>query len=310
MNPTRTSRLYALRFLGPIPGEEIEKDMVATPVEVDTKEFSEVIGDSTVGFLRLSVVAGKEGADSAGTGVLVSVGKVHGVLTAAHVINALPKSGNVGLVTFQKFARLPHKLQIDMSLTGTICFSAPEWGQNGPDIGFLRLPEDVVGTLKARCLFRNLDIGEARFQDRPVPSSYSMDALAGVLDERTQTVAPASSPVAITREFEARFQIGNITPIPEVDGFDRCTFVAALADLLPHPASYEGTSGGGLWRVYFDFDAEKKPYVVEHRLVGIAYFQSSPICDKRVIFGHGPRSIYVNIKNEIKAKWADARDQQ
>jgi hypothetical protein len=136
-------------------------------------------------------------------------------LTAAHVINALPKSGNVGLGDISKFARLPHKLQIDMSLTGTICFSAPEWGQNGPDIGFLRLPEDVVGTLKARCLFRNLDIGEARFQDRPVPSSYSMDALAGVLDERTQTVAPASSPVAITREFEARFQIGNITPIPK-----------------------------------------------------------------------------------------------
>jgi hypothetical protein len=34
--------------------------MVATPVEVDTKEFSEVIGDSTVGFLRLSVVAGRK----------------------------------------------------------------------------------------------------------------------------------------------------------------------------------------------------------------------------------------------------------
>ena len=55
-----------------------------------TEDISREISHFTVGFAALSVKDHVEDATSAGSGTLVTIGSVEGILTAAHVVEALP----------------------------------------------------------------------------------------------------------------------------------------------------------------------------------------------------------------------------
>src|SRR5438445_123735 len=66
-------------------------------------------------FGLLRVENGAEHIRSAGSGTLVTVGSVHGVLTAAHVIEALPKIGQVGIITSVDESPPAQALKIEMS---------------------------------------------------------------------------------------------------------------------------------------------------------------------------------------------------
>jgi hypothetical protein len=68
--------------------------------QISTAEISRDISSFTIGFARLIAQNNVEDVTSAGSGSLVTVGSVHGILTAAHVVDALPARGNVGLVTY------------------------------------------------------------------------------------------------------------------------------------------------------------------------------------------------------------------
>jgi len=67
---------------------------------LSTQQISKGIAHFTIGFARLTASKTAEDAESAGSGTLVTIGSLHGVLTAAHVLDALPKKGAVGIVTF------------------------------------------------------------------------------------------------------------------------------------------------------------------------------------------------------------------
>jgi hypothetical protein len=58
------------------------------------------IAPFSIAFAKLNVVGGEEDATPAGSGALVTVGSLHGILTAAHVLEALPDHGEVGLIRF------------------------------------------------------------------------------------------------------------------------------------------------------------------------------------------------------------------
>jgi hypothetical protein len=58
--------------------------------------LSDQINNSAVGFLKFRD-NGQE-ADVAGSGTFVQLGKIKGILTAGHVIDNLPETGQVGLV--------------------------------------------------------------------------------------------------------------------------------------------------------------------------------------------------------------------
>ena len=55
--------------------------------------------DYSVGFVRVeSTLRGPKDVTLLGSGILVSVGTTHAVLTAHHVLSALPRSGRLGLL--------------------------------------------------------------------------------------------------------------------------------------------------------------------------------------------------------------------
>jgi hypothetical protein len=69
-------------------------------VLIPTAEIGQHAANFTIGFGKLSVRDNVEYVVSAGSGTLTTVGSIHGVLTAAHVLdaeherNALPDEGN------------------------------------------------------------------------------------------------------------------------------------------------------------------------------------------------------------------------
>ena len=66
-------------------------------VDLKTGLISDEVTHFAAGFVRIEAHDNKERGVSAGSGTLVSVGSVHGILTAAHVLEALPRSGEVGI---------------------------------------------------------------------------------------------------------------------------------------------------------------------------------------------------------------------
>lgn len=68
------------------------------------------------------------------------------------------------------------------------------------------------------------------------------------------------------------------------------------------PNSFEGTSGGGVWRFYVT-EKEGKPEVVDRRLIAVPFHQSFTADGKREITCHGSKSIYGTLVDQVEARW-------
>jgi hypothetical protein len=274
-------------------------------VELDLRSFAESIAPYSVGFLKPNSPDQPQSLESLGSGVLVSIGQVYGVLTAAHVLAAIPEVGQISLVTFPQKRKKLQNLSFEMSHTERLNLGAPPWKETGPDIGFLRLASDIVGTLKSSSSFRNLRLA-AGVEPLAGPKSIQfVDAVLGVVDERTHA-ENWEQPGLIIKKFEAIFMDGNVTPVQSSGDFDYCSFLPRRGDSGNLPSNFGGMSGGGVWRIYYDGKPGEKTYLVESRLWGICYYQTEISNDSRKIIGHGPNSIYKVIIKKIEDKWPDA----
>jgi hypothetical protein len=74
---------------------------MARTITIPTARVSDAMAAYTIGFAKLEVHDRVEDAVGAGSGTLVSVGKVRGILTAAHVLTNLPDQGEVGIVEYR-----------------------------------------------------------------------------------------------------------------------------------------------------------------------------------------------------------------
>src|SRR5436190_14729573 len=108
---------------------------------LSTEQISKDVSYFTIGFATLSVKGNVEDAVCAGSGTLVTVGSLHGILTAAHVLDNLPAKGQVGLVTHADDPSRFQKQSITMEHTDSVLMRGATFDRKGPDLGFLRLPQ-------------------------------------------------------------------------------------------------------------------------------------------------------------------------
>jgi hypothetical protein len=264
------------------------------------ENFKMAARNMTVGFMKLRRQSETvEDADPSGTGTLVRVGKVAGILTASHVLHELPKSGQVGLMRITDRADRPQKMKIEMDQTERLTFGRDPFGALGPDLGFLRLPEDLAGWLDAMNGFLNLEVRRPEMLASPDAEPH-LDALIGVVAERTRKLAGSeqNSPLV---ETNALFTSGEVVARLTAYGLD----VLQFRDTLPpekRPRSYQGTSGGGLWRMYLGADLHS---VRDRCLVGVAFYEFEN--DGRMtVTCHGPGAIYGATIDAIRRKWPGA----
>ncbi|MGL5168979.1 MAG: hypothetical protein ACRC9K_24120 [Afipia sp.] len=217
-------------------------------VVVPTEEIGREIANFTIGFAKLVVENKHEDAIGAGSGTLVVLGKVYGIVTAAHVLDALPDYGPVGLVRYQ--GDMQHEKQtLDMAATTKLVIPAEEFGLNGPDLGFLRIPEQNIGWLKAILSFYNLRRYRDEFIAQSLPAGATVYAVAGMIDERTKNYLPQGKG-GRRKGFEAIFTNGDITAEREVDGYGLLDFIPVEYPDFKMPGNFEGTSGGCLAAIF------------------------------------------------------------
>ena len=262
------------------------------------------VADFTVGFATLRTCGGTQDADPAGSGALVTVGSVHGILTAAHVLKHLPDQGEVGLVRFPRVQSGTQRLTIDMGQVEKLTLAADAVGPEGPDLGFLRLSPMDAEAINARNVFFNLEIRRKSVLAGENPDLQCFDALSGMIAERTTDLPPEEWGTRV-KGFHALFGVGMVVGERESNGFDLLDFEVTYRAGSVSPDSYHGMSGGALWRVYCTKDDDGQPSVSEKKVFGVAFHQSDISNQKRIITCHGPRSVYGRLIDAVREKWPE-----
>jgi hypothetical protein len=289
---------------GPSRGSE-QRRRVTIPIADRGRHVS----NYAVGFGRFIVQDKSERAVAAGSGTLVKVGSVHGILTAAHVFREdnLPAGEEVALILSSESPSRARRMALRIQRGDTLVFDGKDdTGLVGPDLGFLRIFPPLPGSLEALgCTFYNLKKWADDVLLDKAPAKDSVDSVIGIVAERARIVAGKGKPTETI--FEMHFCGGSSDPTRLVTDYDLIDF-QATNDLDPDynlPSDYRGTSGGALWRFYFVMEGEE-PTIVTGRLIGVPFRQSDATADgKRVLTCHGPKSIYSKLVAAIETRWPE-----
>jgi len=274
-------------------------EMTAINLTFNCAAAAREIANFSVGLATLSVRDAVDDAVPAGSGTLVTVGTIVGILTAAHVVKNLPNRGQVALIGFRGNPTLIQKQTIDMALAEKLVIADGNGGPTGPDLGFVRLPMINVGNLQASNSFLNLGVRHGI--ELPARKGWAyVDAVVGVVAEWTKDVPPAR-PSTRLKTFELLFGGGTVTSKYQPGDFDLFTFQPEFEEGKEPPTSYGGVSGGGVWRTYFIPDGSNR--VIENRLIGVAFYEFPASDGAKGIICHGPRSIYERAIGKIKEVW-------
>jgi hypothetical protein len=268
---------------------------------LSTEKISKDISYFTIGFATLSVKGNVEDARCAGSGTLVTVGSLYGILTAAHVLDNLPKKGQVGLVTHADDPSRFQKQVIAMEHTDSVVMRGTTFDQKGPDLGFLRLPQESVGWITAKNSFYNLNKHRADVLAGNEPTQSHVDAVTGMIHELT-TEEPPGRPKVRRISFTAIFCGAHLAALRYLTNYELHYFELTNDPGFALPQSFGGTSGGSTWRFYVA-EKDDEITVVDRRLVGVPFFQSLTYNGKREITCHGPKGIYGSFIDAIAERW-------
>lgn len=268
-----------------------------TDLSFDCADLASVLRCYTIGFGRfLKDAAQFQDVVPAGSGTLVTIGGVYGAVTARHVLKNLERDREVAIVSFSTG---PYQ-QRTIDITQCELFSLPgSDGPLGPDLAFLRLPQISIETLKATNSFYPLD--------KPQQTVGSLRGL-GMIDTVLGVVAEWSDDIEHTTKrrrklFQLLFAGGRTeAEVREQEGYDLLTFRPTFEEIRA-PTSFEGVSGGGLWRTFFKPDGSNE--VVDRRLLGVAFYEE-PTPSGLVLTCHGPQSIKEKLIPSVSAHWGYA----
>lgn len=246
----------------------------------------ERIGQHSIGFVR--VLGNEDDAAIAGSGTLITAAGRFAILTADHVLQALPTSGPLSFVIVREGWTHRHRLQLDSFALEKKTVGKASHTADGPDIGVLILPPRDAAVLGTFQTFYNVDKRRERMLSQRVTEENW--ALFGMLEERTIDAMPDGK-FARIKGFYGHVGFGT-KPIERTSsGWDYLDFIALYNDHYQGPESYQGTSGGGLWQVEYK-ETGGAVEVAEVWLSGVAYFESPRPADTRTIYCHGRKSIY------------------
>jgi hypothetical protein len=236
-------------------------------------------------------------AASLGSGTLVSFGALHGILTAAHVVDLLLNDAKeVGLAYFTTRPAEAQGIRFHPDRIEHVKIGDEPYSERGPDLAFLKLPSETVSALSANCSFLNLP-REARLSETAPPkTAMQCDIVIGLVGRWDADDASKILDKGIVSGLQ---NWGSTIELPPHDGLDRLEFTPFANSEFPLPDSYGGTSGGALWRIY----SEGKGSFSQARLLGIPFFQIYMAGSTPKIICHGPSSIYHYLMEKISEQW-------
>ena len=253
------------------------------------KSTVDFLVDCFIGFVKLE----GRNASFVGSGTLVSVGNTKAILTADHVLEALPETGPVGVALPTRFDARVYSPKIQMDYVRKVRVGRGEEEAKGPDLGLLILPEPVSSLIPSSKTFYNLTKRRMKVLNSPLPFETCTWVLSGVPAEWTKDVTPEAGFAAV-KGFHLTTGFGVVSKECERNDFDYLEFVAKYSAAYEGPNQFGGYSGGGLWHV--PLDKERGQIIAKDRILsGVAFWQSPIVGDERTIRCHGRKSIYQRV---------------
>jgi hypothetical protein len=232
-----------------------------------------------------------------GSGTLINAEKVKGVLTAAHVLKVVLKEREIGLLEFPVRPDQSQRLRIETHDLYHVHIGDDPFGEEGPDIAFIRIPPTLADALAANSSFINFAKQAASAFTSPPENSESIDAVLGAIGKWQQPPRDVAK-LRITG-LGGLHNVGTAKEIAPAHDLDRYQFDPLPAIDFRLPDTYGGTSGGGLWRAY----TNSQKHLLQLRLLGVAYYETGD--DQPKIICHGPKSVYESLTQRMKEEWPD-----
>lgn len=256
----------------------------ANDIPLDLKvKISQAIEPSTI-ILLLN-------GELTGSGTLVTVDGIHGILTAAHVAgkwqNTRLKDQRAKQLGFLPDRRNSSLLEEQLEYFRILSLEPGPVETFGPDLAFVRIPSwtKFLSTLVAKKSFFDLTGPAVRNRLIAVARNTPL-AACGVVDERTEK----KGNLITLNQFVL---LGSEPQLFEADGYDYIDLRSRRSLEPKTPNSFGGLSGCGLWKFSLAkiSEGEIKPF--DFQIAGVAFYQL-PETDDGVatIRFHGPDSIY------------------
>lgn len=266
----------------------------------DCADLARTLSHYTIGFGRF-LKDGNRSDDvvAAGSGTLVTIGRVHGVLTARHVLTNIERDDRVAIMRFPNRPELLQQQTIDLKQAEFLSLPGTD-GPLGPDLAFLRLPLVNIENLGGTNSFFPLDA-----ELPPMHGNYkglgAIDTVLGVVAEWSHDLEHT---VERRRKHFMMLFAGGVThnTVKHHEGYDVLAFRPTFEDDMP-PPSYEGVSGGGMWRTFFKPNGSNE--VVHRRLIGVAFYENETEAGM-VLSCHGPDSLALRLIPAARERWSDA----
>lgn len=262
------------------------------------------LNDYSIGFVLPKTGRDVLDAELGGSGTLVSIDEVHGILTARHVIEHLRKSDQIGLVLPSPGTN-PYNNVFRTDECSDLSFCCQGWPADGPDLGILIPSPPVLSSLRAKKSFYNLSKRQERMLHKPERLEHGFWVLSGFAGEWTGDGSPQGGFQRV-KFFKGMYGEGKVTEEYNRDDFDYLVFEALYNELYESPNSYGGYSGGALWHFLVKPDGDKLQ-VADRLLSGVAFYQSEKKTDgsghvTREITCHGRRSVYQALIDKVRAQ--------
>lgn len=259
----------------------------------DTKdEILKSIAPFTIAFLR-DDPSGDGSADLVGSGVLVSAGGHRAILTAAHVLDAIPSTPRIRLL----LGPTNHIESIDLAGVSIVTIARGREEALGPDLGIIRLAPSIASAVAARKVFYNLDTRREQVLNDSPDLRDGVWCVQGFLAENT-SIADDSDGRGKTKYFYNFTGFGGPDTCTRRDGFDYVDFPVEHEARAESPVSWGGMSGGGIWQVRLRRESNelKRAGLL---LAGVLFYQVATTPISCGVVGHARESIYANAYDAI-----------
>src|SRR5262249_42478704 len=143
----------------------------------------------------------------------------------------------------------------------------------GPDLGFLRLPNESIGWIKAKGSFYNLGKRRKDVLSNTEPSPSRADTITGMIHEFTKDVS-GQKPRVRSISFSAIFCGVRLIALRFLDNYELYFFEPTNDPGFALPQSFQGTSGGSVWRFYV-VEKDGAAEVIDRRLLAVPFYEST-----------------------------------
>lgn len=230
-----------------------------------------------------------------GSGTFIRIGPKSGILTAQHVADQLDGDCALGL----PITKEENKLAIGTSNLNIVEIARATTPSDGPDLAFIGLGFPDVSNIRPVKSFYDLDSDKEKMIANPPELGEGIWCACG---SPYVNIREEVSEIGSTAALALNSYCGFTTPTKgyEIGIYDYIELGVNYA-AGPHvPATFRGTSGGGLWQVLIN---ETSAGVLEQAgfyLSGVIFYESQRENERRFIRCHGRRSVYQAVYNAVQ----------